>query len=177
MSSFYRAVGVDLEIASLNNISDEFRQVDVGPENPLQRESSLHRMFSLNGYDDGIALFFVERIGMGQQGASWVDSRAERPARSIHRTQCEVGLRLPPCCHQHPVSWDMSWPMKRVTTSVCFIPKSSSPASQTRSTTQAWLSRGRQSHVSHGNERTGEVNGWTGMGHLSQSGYRGALRR
>ncbi|MGC6415630.1 MAG: hypothetical protein ACON3Z_00790 [Bradymonadia bacterium] len=68
MKSFYQAIGVELEIASLNNISDEFRQVDVGPDNPLQRDSSLHRMFSLNGYDDGIALFFVERIGMGQQG-------------------------------------------------------------------------------------------------------------
>ncbi|MEE2757888.1 MAG: hypothetical protein VYA30_14625, partial [Myxococcota bacterium] len=68
MASFYRAIGIELTDFTFDDISASYRQVDIGPLGPGRPESSLHDMFSLNTYDTGVALFFVDRIGMGQSG-------------------------------------------------------------------------------------------------------------
>ncbi|MBV72098.1 MAG: hypothetical protein CMH52_12290 [Myxococcales bacterium] len=68
MASFYAAIGIELTSFTFDDIPSSYRQVDIGPLGPGRPDSSLHAMFSLNTYETGVALFFVDRIGMGQNG-------------------------------------------------------------------------------------------------------------
>lgn len=68
MNAVFNDVGVRLNIKSYQNIDDAFRTIDTGPAGPDSPPSTLHQMFEENTFDDGVSLFFVDRIGTAADG-------------------------------------------------------------------------------------------------------------
>ncbi|MEE2786570.1 MAG: hypothetical protein VX589_04460 [Myxococcota bacterium] len=68
MREFYQPIGIELGDFTYTNISNEFREVDAGPMGPGANMSKIQQMFALNTKEDGLGIFFVDRIESGQVG-------------------------------------------------------------------------------------------------------------
>ncbi len=94
MRRVYEAVGVRLDDPTYDDIPERFRLVDAGPQEPGPNESTLHQMFRLNDYDSGVALFFVDRIGTGQNGGFIAGISGGTPGPALQGSSVRGGIAI-----------------------------------------------------------------------------------
>ena len=106
LREFYGEIGIEIGEVTYQDIPDRFRAVDSGPQGPgpAALDSTLHEMFALSSYDNGLSFFFVDRIGEPQFGGAIGGIAGGTPGPMLEPNTVRSGVAVATQLDPNPLS-------------------------------------------------------------------------